>query len=101
MIHHITVYPLVALVAALNFPLGYFRYAQDRHSFGWYFYLCLSSPICVYLKIKAGMDWNHSMAMLCGLFLGQLLGVLAGHRHARGQGTPVPEGAAPARNVYY
>lgn len=45
MIRHITVYPLVALVAAFNFPLGYFRYGQDRHSFGRYFYLFLSLPL--------------------------------------------------------
>ena len=86
MIHHITVYPLVALMVALNFPLGYFRYSQDRHTFGWYFYLCLSSPLCVYLKIKAGMDWNHSMVLLCGLILGQLIGVYAANRQARGRG---------------
>jgi len=86
MIHHITVYALVALVAALNFPLGYFRYGQDRRTFGWYFYLCLSTPLCVYLKVKVGMDWNNLMLLLSGLVLGQLLGVHAAHRQARGGG---------------
>lgn len=85
MIHIAAVYPLMALLIAINLPLGYFRYSQPRHSFGWYFYLYLAAPSLVYFKIRSGLSWHHSLVLLGGLFVGQLLGSVTAHRQGREQ----------------
>lgn len=65
---------LVLLAAAVNIPLGYQRGAYEKFSFGWYFYVHISIPLIIYLRIKAGLGWQVIPFTLGGAIFGQIVG---------------------------
>lgn len=65
---------LMILVFAINLPLGYLRQNYEKFSFGWYFYIHISIPLIIYLRIKAGFSWVYIPLTLCGAFAGQMVG---------------------------
>lgn len=75
---------LTILLMVVNLPLGYLRRRHKRFAYGWYFYLHLSLPVVVYLKIKIGYDWTVIPALLLGTIAGQSLGGCSNHPAASG-----------------
>ena len=63
---------LVALV--INIPFGYLRQGTDKFSFAWYFYVHISIPLIVYLRIKSGFSWKLIPFTLAGAIVGQIIG---------------------------
>jgi uncharacterized membrane protein YjdF len=76
---------LILGATAINLPLGYFRYAYERFTFGWFFYVHISIPIIIYLRIKAPFSWQVVPLTLGGALVGQFLGgVLRRRRDSHG-----------------
>lgn len=65
---------LIAVAFALNIPLGYFRQAVEKFSFAWYFYVHISIPLIIYLRIKSGYSWKFIPLTLLGTVVGQIIG---------------------------
>lgn len=65
---------LLLLAIVINIPLGYLRQGYEKFSFGWYFYVHISIPLIIYLRIKSGFSWKFIPLTLGGAFVGQLLG---------------------------
>lgn len=65
---------LVLVASVINLPLGYFRQNFHKFTFGWYFFIHLSIPFLIYLRIKAGFDWHMIPFTLIGAAAGQFLG---------------------------
>jgi hypothetical protein len=59
---------------AINIPLGYLRGKFEKFSFGWYFYVHISIPAIIYMRVKAGLSWKYIPLTLAGAVAGQLLG---------------------------
>lgn len=74
---------LIVLAFAINLPLGYMRQNYEKFTFGWYFYVHISIPIIIYLRIKSGYSWKFIPLTLGGAVVGQLVGGLI---HKRRQG---------------
>ncbi|HEU0264091.1 MAG TPA: hypothetical protein VFR01_00015 [Geobacterales bacterium] len=80
-----TIYLIAALVAfslAVNIPCGYLRTNYDKFTFGWYFYVHISIPAIIYLRVKSGISWHMIPFTLAAAILGQIIG---GALHARRQ----------------
>lgn len=76
---------LVIGAAFINLPLGYLRSAYDRLSFGWFFYVHISIPVIIYLRVKASLNWRVVPLTICGAVAGQLVGgMMRGKRGADG-----------------
>ena len=72
-----TLLPLAGLVLfafAINGPLGYLRQNYRKFTFGWYFYVHISIPLIIYLRIKAGFSWMFIPLTLGAAVAGQLVG---------------------------
>lgn len=84
MIHSTPVMLVIVTLFALiiNLPLGYIRRQCEKFSFGWYFYIHISIPIVIYIRVKAGFSWKFIPLTLAGAVAGQLLG---GMLYARGK----------------
>lgn len=67
---------LILGATAINLPLGYLRSAYKRFTFGWFFYVHISIPIIIYLRIKASFSWQYIPLTVGGAIAGQLLGGL-------------------------
>lgn len=65
---------LLLLALVVNIPLGYLRQGYEKFSFGWYFYVHISIPLIIYLRIKLGFSWKFIPLTLGGAFVGQILG---------------------------
>ncbi len=65
---------LILLAIAINVPLGYLRQNYEKFSFAWYFYVHISIPAIIYLRVKAGFSWKFIPLTLGGAVAGQLLG---------------------------
>lgn len=65
---------LILGAAVINLPLGYLRSAYERFTFGWFFYVHLSIPAIIYLRVKASFGWQIVPLTICGAIAGQLLG---------------------------
>jgi hypothetical protein len=65
---------LIAVAIIINIPLGYFRQAVEKFSFAWYFYIHISIPLIIYLRIKSGYSWKFIPLTLGGALLGQIIG---------------------------
>lgn len=65
---------LIALAIIVNIPLGYFRQAVQKFSFAWYFYVHISIPLIIYLRIKSGYSWKFIPLTLAGTIIGQIIG---------------------------
>ena len=69
----------------INLPLGYLRQNYEKFSFGWYFYVHISIPIIIYLRIKYGYSWKFIPLTLGGAAAGQLRGGII-HPKRKGNG---------------
>ncbi len=67
---------LVLGAAAINLPLGYLRRNCERFSFGWFFYVHISIPVIIYLRVKASFSWKIVPLTVGGAVAGQVLGGL-------------------------
>jgi hypothetical protein len=65
---------LILFAAAINVPLGYLRQNYEKFTFGWYFYIHISIPLIIYLRVKAGYSWKFIPLTLGGAVVGQILG---------------------------
>jgi hypothetical protein len=65
---------LMLLALFINLPLGYLRQSYEKFTFGWYFYVHISIPVIVYLRIKSGYSWKYIPLTLGAAVAGQLLG---------------------------
>ena len=65
---------LIILAAGINLPLGYLRQNYDKFTFGWFFYIHISIPVIIYLRIKFGYSWKFIPLTLGAAFVGQYLG---------------------------
>lgn len=73
---------LIALALLINLPCGYLRQNYEKFTFGWYFYIHISIPFIIYLRIKSGYSWKFIPLTLGGAFVGQLLGGML-HKRTR------------------
>lgn len=65
---------LIALAIIVNIPLGYLRQAVPKFSFAWYFYIHISIPLIIYLRIKSGYSWKFIPLTIGGAIIGQIIG---------------------------
>jgi hypothetical protein len=65
---------LILFAVIINLPLGYLRQNYEKFSFGWYFYIHISIPVIIFLRVKFGFSWKFIPLTLCGAVVGQLLG---------------------------
>jgi hypothetical protein len=65
---------LFLAAAIVNIPLGYLRQCVEKFSFAWYFYVHISIPLIIYLRIKAGYSWKIIPLTVVGAVLGQVIG---------------------------
>ncbi|MCM2358645.1 MAG: hypothetical protein NDI77_10895 [Geobacteraceae bacterium] len=79
--------PLLGLIIfafAINVPLGYLRQNYEKFTFGWYFYIHISIPLIIYLRIKAGFSWMFIPLTLGGAIAGQMVGGMLRKRRQSG-----------------
>lgn len=65
---------LVTAAILVNIPLGYLRQAVPKFSFAWYFYIHISIPLIIYLRIKSGYSWKIIPFTIGGAVIGQIVG---------------------------
>ncbi|HXC92619.1 MAG TPA: hypothetical protein VN652_01325 [Geobacteraceae bacterium] len=65
---------LILTAVAINIPLGYVRQGVAKFSFAWYFYVHISIPLIIYLRIKSGYSWKFIPLTIAGAVLGQIIG---------------------------
>jgi hypothetical protein len=65
---------LIIFAFLVNIPLGYLRRNYEKFTFGWYFYVHISIPAIVYMRVKSGLSWKLIPLTLAGAVAGQLLG---------------------------
>jgi len=65
---------LTLFAVIINLPLGYLRQNYEKFSFGWYFYIHISIPVIIFLRVKFGYSWKFIPLTLGGAVVGQLLG---------------------------
>lgn len=76
---------LIFLAFIINLPCGYLRQGYEKFTFGWYFYVHISIPFLIYLRVKAGYSWKIIPLTLGGAFAGQLVGGMI-HRRLKNNG---------------
>jgi len=65
---------LILVAMLINIPFGYLRQATEKFTFAWYFYVHISIPLLIYLRIKAGFSWHFIPLTIGGAVLGQIIG---------------------------
>lgn len=65
---------LILTAVVINIPLGYVRQGVEKFSFAWYFYVHISIPLIIYLRVKSGYSWKFIPLTLAGAILGQIIG---------------------------
>ena len=65
---------LILLAIAINLPLGYLRQKCRKFSLAWYFYVHISIPVIIYLRVKSGLGWQFIPFTLTSAVIGQILG---------------------------
>ena len=80
---------LILFAFAINMPLGYLRQNYRKFTFGWYFYIHISIPLIIYLRIKAGFSWMFIPLTLGAAVAGQLAG---GRLNRKGKGEEEDDG---------
>jgi hypothetical protein len=74
---------LILLAVAINVPLGYLRENFKKFSVAWYFYVHISIPVIIYLRVKGGYSWRFIPLTLLGAFAGQYMGGYLNKRRKR------------------
>jgi hypothetical protein len=75
---------LLVATVAINIPLGYFRQGVEKFSFAWYFYIHISIPFIIYLRIKSGYSWKFIPLTIAGAVVGQIIGGMIRKRRDSG-----------------
>jgi len=65
---------LILAALVINIPLGFVRQGVEKFSFAWYFYIHISIPFIIYLRIKSGYSWKIIPLTIAGAILGQIIG---------------------------
>ncbi len=65
---------LILLGFLFNIPLGYIRQNYEKFSFGWYFYIHISIPLIIFLRVKSGFSWRYIPLTVGAAILGQIVG---------------------------
>lgn len=65
---------LILIAILINIPLGYLRQGAQKFTFAWYFYIHISIPLIIYLRVKSGYSWKFIPLTLAGALLGQFIG---------------------------
>ena len=65
---------LILTATAINIPLGFVRQGVEKFSFAWYFYVHISIPLIIYLRIKSGYSWKFIPLTIAGAVIGQIIG---------------------------
>ena len=65
---------IMILAAAVNIPLGYLRQSCRKFSPGWWFYIHISIPLILYLRIKTGLGVQFIPFTLASSVVGQFMG---------------------------
>jgi len=65
---------LILVALLINIPFGYLRQATEKFTFAWYFYVHISIPLLIYLRVKAGFSWHFIPLTIGGAVLGQIIG---------------------------
>ncbi len=76
---------LILLAVAINLPLGYVRQKCRKFSIAWYFYVHISIPVIIYLRVKGGFSWRFIPLTLLGAFAGQFIGGRIQKRRQNGE----------------
>ena len=79
----LSVIGLILLAVAINVPLGYLRENFKKFSVAWYFYVHISIPVIIYLRVKGGYSWRFIPLTLLGAFAGQYMGGYLNKRRKR------------------
>ena len=74
---------LILLAVAINVPLGYLRQNCRKFSLAWYFYVHISIPVIIYLRLKGGFSWRFIPLTLLGAFAGQYVGGVINRRRKK------------------
>ena len=70
----LSLFGLLALAVALNVPFGYLRQKCRKFSLAWYFYVHISIPLIIYLRVEWGFSWRFIPLTLIAAFAGQYIG---------------------------
>lgn len=70
----VMIFGLILFVIIINIPCGYLRQGYEKFTFGWYFYVHISIPFIIYLRVKAGFSWKLIPLTLGGAVAGQIIG---------------------------
>ena len=65
---------LMILAAAVNVPLGFQRQACRKFSPGWWFYIHISIPLIIYVRLKTGLGVQFIPFSLASSVAGQFMG---------------------------
>jgi uncharacterized membrane protein len=65
---------LILTATAINIPLGFVRQGVEKFSFAWYFYIHISIPLIIYLRVKSGYSWKFIPLTIAGAVIGQIIG---------------------------
>ena len=65
---------VILLALIINVPLGYFRQGYDKFTFAWYFYVHISIPLIIYVRVKCGFSWKIIPFTIGGAIVGQIIG---------------------------
>ncbi len=65
---------IILIAVLINIPLGYLRQGTQKFSFSWYFYIHISIPFIIYLRVKSGYSWKFIPLTLAGALIGQFIG---------------------------
>ena len=79
----LSVIGIILLAVAINVPLGYLRQNFRKFSIAWYFYVHISIPVIIYLRVKMGYSWRFIPLTLLGAFTGQYIGGYLNKRRKR------------------
>ncbi|RQW77231.1 MAG: hypothetical protein EHM51_02145 [Geobacter sp.] len=65
---------LIILAVTINVPFGYLRQKCRKFSLAWYFYVHISIPLIIYLRVTCGLSWRFIPLTLISAFAGQFIG---------------------------
>ncbi len=71
------------LALLINIPFGYLRQNCEKFTFGWYFYVHISIPVIIFLRVKAGFSWHFIPITLAAAVAGQFIGGAVNRRTRR------------------
>jgi hypothetical protein len=65
---------LMLIAVSINLPLGYLRGNYNKFSFGWFFYVHISIPVIMLLRMRSGFSWKFIPLTLMAVVTGQMIG---------------------------